>query len=123
MMRREGVVESGHLQLNKNVIIDLADLHRRVMADSRFATYNAEYYNVLPFIVEIRAKSGDKKSDEIESCFNALYGILLLRLQGKEISSETQIAVKQISRFLAMLAGYYKKDYNNELFADNDTNP
>lgn len=27
MMRREGVVESGHLQLNKNVIIDLTDLH------------------------------------------------------------------------------------------------
>ncbi len=27
MMRREGVEKSGHLQLNKNVIIQLTDLH------------------------------------------------------------------------------------------------
>ena len=39
----------------------------------------------------------------------------MLRLQNKEISEETTRAVTRISRFLARLAGYYKKDYNNEL--------
>lgn len=115
MMRRENVVEKGHLQLNKNVIIALDDLHRRLMADPKYATYNAEFYKTLPFIVEIRAKAGDDKADEIETCFNALYGLMLLRLQGKEISPETLAATKQISRFLALLASYYKKDFNNEL--------
>ena len=118
MMRREDVVKSGHIQLNKNVIIALDDLHRRLLADSRFADYAAEYYRTLPLIVEIRAKAGENKADEIETCFNALYGILMLRLQGEEISPETQQAVKQISRFLATLSKYYKKDYNNELFND-----
>lgn len=32
MMRREGVEKNGHLQLNKNVIIQLDDLHRQLMA-------------------------------------------------------------------------------------------
>ncbi|MBD5269181.1 MAG: DUF4924 family protein [Bacteroides sp.] len=118
MMRREDVVKSGHIQLNKNVIIALDDLHRRLLADSRFADYAAEYYRTLPLIVEIRAKAGENKADEIETCFNALYGILMLRLKGEEISPETQQAVKQISRFLATLSKYYKKDYNNELFND-----
>ncbi len=115
MMRREGVEKSGHLQLNKNVLIDLRSLHNRLMKDPKFAQYAAEFYNTLPYIVEIRAKAGENKKDEIESCFDALYGILMLRLQGKEISEETQEASKQISRWLAMLASYYKKDYNNEL--------
>lgn len=118
MMRREGVVENGHLQINKNVIIQLEDLHRRLLNDEKFASYSAQFYHTLPIIVELRAKAGDNKSGEIETCFNALYGILLLRLQGKEISEETKQATAQISKFLAVLAMYYKKDYNNELFGE-----
>lgn len=118
MMRREGVAEKGHLQLNKNVLIQLEDLHRRLMADPEFATYSNEYYKTLPYIVELRAKAGDLKADELETCFNALYGILMLRLQGKEISKDTLAATAQISRFLAILSHYYKLDFNNELFKD-----
>lgn len=120
MMRREDVVNSGHLQLNRNVILDLRNLHTRLLEDPKFASYAAEYYKTLPFIVEIRAKAGENKKDEIETCFDALYGILMLRLQKKEISKETLEAASQISKFLAMLAAYYKKDYNNELFKDED---
>lgn len=115
MMRREGVEKKGHLQINKNTINDLADLHRRLLADPQFASYGAEFYRTLPYIVELRAKAGDDKAGEIETCFNALYGMLMLRLRGKEVSEDTLKAMKQISKFLATLAHYYKKDYNNEL--------
>lgn len=118
MMRREGVSKHGHLQLNKNVIIALEDLHRRLLSDEKFASYSAQFYHTLPLIVELRAKSGDNKAGEIETCFNALYGMLMLRLQGKEITDETLKAMQQISKFLAVLSMYYKKDFNNELFTD-----
>lgn len=118
MMRRENVTAKGHLQLNKNVIIQLDDLNARLIRDPKYAQYAAQYYKTLPYIVEIRAKAGENKSGEIESCFNALYGILLLRLQNKEISKETLEAANHISRFLALLAKYYVKDQNNELFAE-----
>lgn len=115
MMRREDIAEKGHLQLNKNILIQLNDLHHKLLADSKYAEYAAEFYKTLPYIVELRAKAGENKADELETCFNALYGILLLRMAGKEISEETSRAAKQISRFLAMLAKYYKLDYNNLL--------
>ncbi|MDE6143298.1 MAG: DUF4924 family protein [Muribaculaceae bacterium] len=118
MMRREDVVDKGHLQLNKNIIISLDDLHRRLLADQKYASYSAQFYHTLPIIVELRAKAGEKKAGEIETCFNALYGILMLRLQGKDISDETMQAASQISKFLALLSHYYKLDYNNELFKD-----
>lgn len=115
MMKREGVAEKGHLQLNRNVLIDLNNLHRRLLADRKFADYNTEFYKTLPFIVELRAKGGEEKYDELETCFNALYGLLMLRLSGKEISPETALAAKQISKFLALLSHYYKLDYNDKL--------
>ena len=68
--------------------------------------------------MEIRSKAGENKADEIETCFNALYGLMLLRMQHKEVTPATAEAATQISRFLATLAAYYKKDYNDELFKD-----
>ncbi|WP_270738481.1 DUF4924 family protein [Coprobacter fastidiosus] len=115
MMRREGVVESGHLQLNKNVIIDLTDLHLALLKSPKEPFYGATFFKTLPYIVELRAKTGDESVGEIETCFNALYGILMLRLQKKEISEQTQAAMKQISTFLALLSEKYKQEKAGDL--------
>ena len=115
MMRREGVVESGHLQLNKNVIIDLTDLHLALLKSRKEPFYGATFFKTLPYIVELRAKTGDESVGEIETCFNALYGILMLRLQKKEISEQTQAAMKQISTFLALLSEKYKQEKAGDL--------
>ena len=120
MMRREGVEKTGHLQLNKNVIIQLTDLHLALLKDPRFPEYTAEFYKTLPYIVELRAKAGDTPVGEIETCFNSLYGMLMLRLQGKEITPDTLDAVAQISKFLALLAKDYNLDREDKLFKDEE---
>ena len=118
-MRAENVISQGHLQINNNVLIKLTDLHNQLIKSDKFPTYVAEYYRTLPIIVELRAKSGQHKSGEIETCFNALYGLMMLRLNKKEVSPETLIAFNQISKFVATLAAYFKKDEEKPLF-DND---
>ena len=40
MMRREDVAEKGHLQLNKNVIIALDDLCRRLLANPKYSAFS-----------------------------------------------------------------------------------
>lgn len=115
MMRSEGVMEKGHIQLNKNVIIALTDLHLQLLKSPKEMIYGAAYYKTLPYIVQLRAKSGGEELPELETCFNAIYGFLLLRMQGKEVSSETQEAIRQISSFLALLAEKYREDMNGEL--------
>ncbi len=116
MMHREGVAKSGHLQLNKNIIIQLAELHSKFLNDAKFTEYSAEFYKTLPYIVELRAKAGENKTGEIETCFNALYGMLMLKLQGKEMTTGTLNALKQISHFIAVLAHYHKLDSEDKLF-------
>lgn len=115
MMRSEGVMDKGHIQLNKNVIITLTDLHMRLLKSPKEMVYGATYYRTLPYIVQLRAKSGGEDLPEIETCFNAIYGYLLLKMQGKAISAETTEAIKQISAFLAILSAKYREDMNGEL--------
>lgn len=115
MMRHDGAVEKGHLQINKNVLIQLTDLHQQLLGSSKFPYYHAAYYKALPFIVELRSKNGNKEEPELETCFEAMYGMFLLRLQKKTISDETLKAIDAISALLSMLANYYDKDKNGEL--------
>ena len=65
---------------------------------------------MLPFIVELRNRGANKQEGEIETCLNLLYGVMMLRLQKKEVSASTEHAVKEISTFIGMLSDYYKKD-------------
>ena len=158
MMREEGVTENGHLQVNKNIIILLNDLHVQLLKSSKHPFYSAAYYKALPFIVELRAKQkktlsalkgispveGETMRDvrgkrdplcpeghlpreggdhagcegekgEIETCFDALYGVMLLRAQKKEVSVETATAIDHIAKFVGMLSDYYRKDKEGEV--------
>ena len=109
MMRREDVVEKGHLIVNKNVISELTELHNRLLKSPQETEYTEAYYKTLPFIVELRSKTQDKNTPELETCLASLYGFLLMRLQKKDISGETQSALSQISSFLRLLSLKYKE--------------
>lgn len=119
MMQHESKKDGGHLQINKNVLIRLNDLHAQLLKSAKHPEYGAEFYKTLPFIVELRAKTPEsQQADELETCFNALYGTLLLKLQGKSMSKDTQMAITQISHFIGLLAAYYKKDEEKPIFEE-----
>lgn len=120
MMRLEGVQKTGHLQINKNILNQLVQLHQKLLADPSFPEYTAEFYRTLPYIVELRAKAGDAPQGEIETCFTALYGMLLMRLQKKEMTPETAAAIKQITRFIAALSRDFHLDEEDKLFKKED---
>lgn len=110
MMRSEGVTEKGHIQINKNILVWLTDLHLQLLKSPKYPFYSATYYKALPLIVELRRKAGDEQTGELETCFNALYGLMMLRLQGRPVSEDTSRAMSTISQFIGMLSDYYKKD-------------
>ena len=110
MMRSEGVTEKGHIQINKNILVWLTDLHLQLLKSPKYPFYSATYYKALPLIVELRRKAGDEQTGELETCLNALYGLMMLRLQGRPVSEDTSRAMSTISQFIGMLSDYYKKD-------------
>ncbi len=115
MMNQEGCREKGHLQINSVTLQQLSELHGQLVRSAKYPFYTSEYYKVLPYIVELRNRGADKEEDEIETCFNSLYGVMMLRLRQKEITPDTLHAIKEISTLVGMLSDYYKKDKEEPL--------
>ncbi len=115
MMNQEGCREKGHLQINKVTLQQMEELHAQLTHSTKFPFYISEYYKVLPYIVELRNRGANKEENEIETCLNSLYGVMMLRLRQKEISPDTEHAIKEISTLIGMLSDYYKKDKEEPL--------
>lgn len=114
MMRLENIQESGHLQLNKNIIIELNDFHALIMNSGQVPAYNAKFLHILPFINQLKMKAEPGISD-LELCFNFLYGIMVLRMKKAEIKPETLQTQTEVSKYLVLLARNYQLYKNGEL--------
>lgn len=114
MMRMENVQQKGHLQLNKNTILELDEFHLMVLKSGAVPAYNAKFFHVLPLITQFRKKADEGLSD-IELCFSFQYGFLLLKLQKAEITEETLRTQEEISKFMILLAKNYHAYKNGEL--------
>lgn len=114
MMRNEGKQQSGHLDINRIVLMQLEDLHQRLLRNPEDYVYQGLHYQVLPAIIQLRTKSGGQELSDLETCFNAVYGYLTLRLKGESLSEDTEKSIKQMSSFLAMLAHRYHLEAKGE---------
>lgn len=115
MMRDENIVEKGHLQFINNTIADINDIHRRLLNHPEEYDYKGLYALAKPGIDDLVRRSENENISEIEACFNALYGLLLFRLQNKTLSPETAQAMQHISRLIAELSKKYKQFEKGEI--------
>ena len=109
MMKEEGKVETGHVQVVQNTLELLEDHHQELLADTDEQDYRAAYYKALPHIVALRTQGNNKDKKEMENCIDALYGATLLKMQGKELSAGTQAALRPISELLRLSEELEKK--------------
>ena len=109
MMHREGVTETGHVQLANNALDELEELHSQLLNED--AMYRAAIIRLQPSLNLLKAKTDQPTMSDIEACFTLLYQIMLLRLQKKEISAETASVQQQATALLQFLSRtYYNSD-------------
>ncbi|MBO4642646.1 MAG: DUF4924 family protein [Bacteroidaceae bacterium] len=109
MMREENVQEKGHVQVLRNTMILLSDRHAELLHDPKQPFYSAAYYKALPYIVELRAHGSNREKDEIENCLDAVYGVTLLKMEGKPVSDDTLQAMQPITHLLELLSQLYRE--------------
>lgn len=115
MMRHEGKQKSGHLQININTLMDLADLHARLLGDPKQAQYQTTFTSIYPVLDEFRQVSKATGQHDVEVLFNALYSFWLLKLQKRTISKETQEAIESFSELIRQLSFAYHQRANGLL--------
>ena len=109
MMHAEGLMESGHLQLAKNALSQMEDLHDELLATE--APYRAVVLHIEPSLNLFKAKTDNPTMSEVEACLTLLYQVMMLRLQQKEISEATAVVVNDATQLLRFLS---KTFYDNQ---------
>jgi hypothetical protein len=115
MMRQEGISESGHLQMVKNSIASMDELHQLLLKAPDQSDYMRVWFQAKPNIGIFKAKSNTPDATDTETCIHALYSLLLLKMSGKEISQPTLESMETFSKLLALLSAKYKDWEENKL--------
>ena len=108
LMSEEKKTETGHLQFIQNSINDLYDIHLFLLKSPDHLDYIDIYNKAKAGIGELINKSKGTVENEIEACFNGLYGLLMLRLQQKTISADTISALSAVSQMIGLLSKKHK---------------
>ncbi len=114
MMEMENIKEIGHLQITKNVVLDLNSLHVQLLKSPEEVKYREFYYKAAPNLYEFQKRIEDKETNEVEMMFLGLYGLLMMRIKKKEITEETELAMKTFSDQLAILSQKYHEREEKE---------
>lgn len=113
-MQSEKITETGHLFQLREILVELSYLHNSLLNVVNDEKYKTLYETATPHIEEFREHSNLKDRNHIEICFQALYMKLLLRLQKKEISQETEDSFDSMRVLLAYLSRAYHSMKNSD---------
>jgi hypothetical protein len=111
MMEKEGIHEKGHFQFLLNLIVDVNELHIKLIKAETNAAYLQIFRSVAGLLNELKQKNNTAQND-IQLGLDTIYGYLLLKMQNKEITSETEDAVRRLSSWMNVLSKLYK-DYES----------
>lgn len=117
MMHREGVVEKGHIRLAKNALAEMEELHLLLL--NKEATYRAAVLQLTPSLALLKSKTDRPTMSDVEACLTFLYQIMLLHLQHRPISADTEAVQKQATQLLQYLSRTYRDAKDAELDGNN----
>ena len=107
MMEKEQLTRKGHLQFVANLVDDIYQFHLQMLQSGKDSQYLMLFQLAKPVLNEFKAKSLEKDANDIQLAFQALYSVILLRLQKKEINASTKSAVDHVSKMVAHLSARY----------------
>ncbi len=104
-MREENIQDKGHLNELNNLINELTKLHISLIKEDK--TYKEINLRAQPFI-QNQVKIGENTiTNPILICLNAIYGALLLKINGKTITEQQQKMLETFGDLLSYLSYTY----------------
>jgi len=114
-MKAQKLEEKGHLAELNEIMMELSYLHTTLLNMTKDQKYQGVYDRAVPFIEDFKSRSNLKEKNHIEIGFHAMYMKLLMKLQKKEISAETEEAFDSMRMMLAYLGRAYHKMKSGDL--------
>lgn len=108
-MKTQRIEKTGHFHELQEILVELSYLHNTMLNMTNDTKYKDVYEAANKYLEEFKQKSDLKNKNHIEIAFHAMYMKLLLKLQKKEISPETEEAFDSMRVMLAYLSRSYHR--------------
>ena len=114
-MQSQRIEKTGHLIELNEILMELAYLHNTLLNQANDEKYRMLTDTANPYVEEFKSKSNLRDKHNIEVILQAMYMKLLLKLQKKEISPETEDAFDAMRAQIAYLTRAYHQMKRGEL--------
>lgn len=113
-MEDENIKKNGRLKSTQKIVDMLAKLHWELLKTDK--EYFAIYQKAKPHVIKLVLEAGDNPpSHEIQVCINAVYGLLLAKLHGREIPEGLSEATECFGDVLSYLNWTYFNEIEKEI--------
>lgn len=107
-MQEEGISDSSkRLSATQAYVDELTRIHNNLLNTDN--AYSSLYSEAEKDIKQHISLSGNTITNPIQICINGLYGMLLLKLNGKKITGQDEVKLKKFGAVLGYLSIQYKK--------------
>jgi hypothetical protein len=107
-MKQENLPSAGRRMTSTQAIVaELSMLHQNLLAEDD--DYRSIFNSVKDDLDKQAVLSGGQVSDPIQLCLNAVYGKLIINLNGKSLPSEHEKLVARLGQLLAYLTKVYHR--------------
>ena len=106
-MKKESIEESGHLQELNDLAIELASFNLELLKSDQ--TYRKIFDQAKLHINRNSALSNGQLTNPIQICLNGIYGLLILRLNGKPVDDQIKQGAQAFGDVLSYLSFKYQK--------------
>lgn len=105
-MQKENITDSSNrLSSTQQIVDDLVDLHNELM--NKDIEYQHTYEKASRDVQKNIKHSKNSITNPIQICINGIYGMLLLKLNGKKIPAEEEESLVKFGAVLAHLSASY----------------
>lgn len=106
-MQTEGLSKQGHIKSVQKYVEELSELKERLLKDDE--AFAKTYQEAKSHIDEMMSLSNGLVTSEVQICLNGVYGLLLARIQGREVPEDIMTSVDMFGNVLSYLSFKYKQ--------------
>ena len=106
-MKSQKIQKTGHVEEVGEIMTELFFLHNTLLSIIKDDYYIKQHEKAIPHLEEFKKKMGNPDKHPVEACLEALYGMLLLKIQKKEITDATKESIEIFAALMKYLAKQY----------------
>lgn len=105
----EGKEKIGHMKFLQEITDQLNELNSSLLHKPLNTELKDAYDKARKNLEALRLRSGNSNENEVQMAMNGIYGLLILKLQKKDITKETKAAFATITDWIALLTAEFMK--------------